>query len=71
MDQHLEELRQPALALLRAYVMHESLHASPVQRLKALGCFRSSSVAQQYCDAICEIAEDHEDVTKILCQQAS
>ena len=71
MDQHLEDLRQPALALLRAHVMHDSPHTSPLQRMKALGCFRSSSMAQQYCDAIREIAKNDKDVAHIFAQQAS
>ena len=66
----MEELRQPALALLRAYfVQHaETPHATLLHRLEALRCFRSSSVAQQYCDATREIAKNDEEVHVAICR---
>ena len=67
----MEELRQPALALLRAYFVNETPHASLLHRLKALGCFRNSSVAQQYCDATHEIAKDDEDIHTAICRVCS
>ena len=64
----MEDLRQPALALLRAYFVHETPHASLLHRLKALGCFRSSTVAQQYCDATREVAKDDEEAHRAICR---
>lgn len=56
------------MALLKAYTMMACKGAASdvLEHLRALGCFRASSVAQSYCAALRELAKEDPDVADML-----
>ena len=54
------------MALLKAYMVCEGSSSDVLEDLRALGCFRASSVAQSYSAALRELAEEDPDVADML-----
>jgi hypothetical protein len=54
------------MALLKAYMACKGASSDVLEELRALGCFRASSVAQSYCAALRELAEEDPDVADML-----
>ncbi len=65
-DHQREELRKPVLALLKAYMACNSAGSDALGGLRALGCFRTSSVAQAYCAALRELVEEDPDLVDMF-----